>query len=129
MSILVDTNLLPRGVQPTSPQFMAATECLRVLNRRNEQLCVLPQNVYEFWVVCTRPPSENGLGWDTAKAQAEQARVLSLFTLLPDGPSVFQEWQRLVVRHDVKGKNAHDARLVAGMIANGIGRILTFNDA
>jgi hypothetical protein len=37
------------------------------------------------------------------------------------------EWQRLVVQHDVKGRNAHDARLVAAMNVHGVGHILTFN--
>jgi predicted nucleic acid-binding protein len=63
----------------------------------------------------------------TAQAAAEQARLLSLFALLPDGPAVFHEWQRLVVTHDVKGRNAHDARLVAAMTVHGLHRLLTFN--
>jgi hypothetical protein len=51
------------------------------------------------------------------------------FTLLPDSPAVFAEWEALVVAHDCKGKVAHDARLVAAMRANGITHILTFNCA
>jgi predicted nucleic acid-binding protein len=129
MSVLVDTNLLTRSLQPGSPHFPAATTALRELNRRGERLCVGAQNVYEFWAVCTRPPGENGLGLSVAQAGAEQAKVLSLFNLLPDVPAIFSEWQRLVVQHDVKGKNAHDARIVAAMTVHGIGTILTFNSA
>jgi hypothetical protein len=62
-----------------------------------------------------------------ASARAEQERVLSLFTLLPEVQDVFPEWQRLVVAHDVKGKNSHDARLVAAMRFHAVGQILTFN--
>src|SRR5215203_2205911 len=110
MSILVDTNILTRSFQPPGPQFMAATAAVRELNRRGERLCVVPQVLYEFWTVCTRPAGQNGIGMSTRDAQLEQDRILSLFSLLPDTPSVFPEWQRLVVQHDVKGKNAHDAR-------------------
>ena len=39
------------------------------------------------------------------------------------------EWERLVDHYQVKGKNGHDARLVAAMIVHGIERLLTFNVA
>jgi predicted nucleic acid-binding protein len=65
----------------------------------------------------------------TAEAQPEQARALFLFALLPDTPAIFSEWQRLVVQHDVKGKNAHDARLVAAMAVHAVKQILTFNQS
>ena len=52
-----------------------------------------------------------------------------MFDLLPDGAAVFPEWQRLVVTHDVKGRNAHDARLVAAMVVHGVDHLLTFNGA
>lgn len=127
MSVLVDTNLLVRSLQPTSPHFRPATAAILQLNRQNERLCVVPQVMYEFWTVCTRPAGENGFGMSVAEADAEQARVLSLFPLLPDAAAIFAEWQRLVVRHDVKGRNAHDARLVAAMTFHGVERVLTFN--
>lgn len=63
----------------------------------------------------------------TARASAEQSKALSLFTLIADTPAVFPHWQQLVVRHDVKGRSAHDARLVAAMTVHGIGQLLTFN--
>jgi predicted nucleic acid-binding protein len=127
MSVLVDTNLLTRSLQPTSPHFPAASTAIQALTARGERLCVVPQVLYEFWVVCTRPVGLNGLGITTAQAAAEQARLLSIFDLLPDRPAVFPEWQRLVVSHDVKGRNAHDARLVAAMLVHGVDRLLTFN--
>ncbi len=129
MSVLVDTNLLTRSIQSSSPHFRSATGAIRELNRRNQRLCVVPQVLYEFWTVCTRPPGENGFGMSVSAAQAEQAKVLSLFTLLPETPDIFPEWQRLVVRHDVKGKNSYDARLVAAMLVHGVGQILTFNQS
>ena len=129
MKILIDTNLLTRSLQPTHPHYPAATAAIRELNRRGEQLCIVPQVLYEFWTVSTRPPGENGLGLSVADAQIEQAKVLSLFLFLQDTPAIFPEWQRLIVVHEVKGKNAHDARLVAAMSVHGVGGILTFNTA
>lgn len=129
MNILVDTNLLVRSLQPRSALFPATSAAILALNERGERLCVVPQVLYEFWTVCTRPTGANGLGMTTAVAQIEQAKALSLFTLLPDTSAIFPEWQRLVVRYDVKGRNAHDARLVAAMGVHAVDRILTFNAA
>jgi predicted nucleic acid-binding protein len=78
--------------------------------------------------VATRPAgSENGLGMTTETAMNELAVLIDLFPLLPEPVSIFDEWQRLVTRYRVSGKNTHDARLVAAMKSNGIGKILTFN--
>jgi predicted nucleic acid-binding protein len=99
------------------------------LNRLGEQLCVVPQNLYEFWTVCIRPVGENGLGLTTTDAHTQLLKLLSLFTLLVDTPAILPEWQQLVPAHDVKGKNGHDARLVAAMRVHGLTRILTFNHA
>jgi len=50
-----------------------------------------------------------------------------LFARLPDSPAVYAEWRRLVVTYTVSGVQAHDARLVAAMKANGVSHVLTFN--
>ncbi|WP_233220943.1 hypothetical protein [Chlorogloea sp. CCALA 695] len=36
-------------------------------------------------------------------------------------------WKDLVIKYQVKGKQGHDARLVAAMITHEISHILTFN--
>ncbi len=129
MSTLLDTNLLSRSAQPLHPMHQQAVDAIAALRLQGEDLCLVPQNFYEFWVVCTRPVAQNGLGLTPAEAQAEITKLKSLFTVLDDTPAIFAEWEQLVVAHQVSGKNAHDARLVAAMKVHGIGRILTFNPA
>lgn len=63
----------------------------------------------------------------TGIAMKELAVLMDLFPLLPESASVFDEWRQLVARYAVSGKNTHDARLVAAMLTNGMGQILTFN--
>jgi hypothetical protein len=104
-----------------------ATDAAAALRLQGEELCVVPQNLYEFWVVCTRPAGQNGLGLTVAGAQAELIHLRGLFVLREDTPAIFREWERLVVAYQVSGKNAHDARLVAAMIVHGISHLLTFN--
>jgi predicted nucleic acid-binding protein len=106
------------------PDTVAATSHLL---KNGEELYVFPQNLIEFWAVATRPASANGLGMTTAQAETELARIKSLFRLLPDTPEIYSEWETLVVRHGVSGKNTHDARIVAAMIVHGMSDLLTFN--
>ena len=104
-----------------------ALTALAGLVRNWAEVYITPQNLYEFWVVATRPVERNGLGMTAPEAEAELARLEQEFSLLPDVPAVYREWRRLVFTHNVIGVRAHDARLVASMAAYGITHLLTFN--
>lgn len=127
MNTLLDTNILVRTAEPAHSMHRLALDAMAELRRQGETLCVVPQNVYEFWVVCTRPAAQNGLGMSPAQTQTELARLKALFTLLDDTPAIFPQWEQLVIQHQIQGKNAHDARLAAAMRVHGLSRILTFN--
>jgi hypothetical protein len=127
MKTLVDTNILARAAEPSHLMYRLAVDSVAELRCQGETLCLVPQNLYEFWVVCTRPAALNGLGMSFAGAQAELARIKTLFTLLDDTPAIFPQWEQLVIQYQVQGKNAHDARLVAAMMVHGLSRVLTFN--
>jgi predicted nucleic acid-binding protein len=129
MSVLLDTNILTRLCQHSHPQHSVAEAAIRILQSQGEPLHVVPQNLYEFWAVATRPiAAANGLGFTVNQAKSEIVRIRSLFVILPDVPSIFGEWERLVDLYEVKGKTTHDARLVAAMIVHDVTKILTFND-
>ena len=51
-----------------------------MLRNRGDTLWVVPQALYEFWVVATRPTTVNGLGFTVARAVAE-LRVLAEYCL------------------------------------------------
>ena len=127
MNTLLDTNLLARTVQLSHPMHRLAADALAELRRQGDVLCLVPQNLYEFWAVCTRPAAQNGLGMSLAQTQTEFARIKTVFTLLDDTPDIFPQWEHLVIQYQIQGKNAHDARLVAAMMVHGLNRILTFN--
>lgn len=127
MNTLLDTNVLARTVQLSHPMHQLAADALAELRRQGDVLCLVPQNIYELWAVCTRPVAQNGLGMSLAQTQTELARIKTLFTILDDTPAIFPHWEQLVIQYQVQGKNAHDARLVAAMIVHGLSRILTFN--
>ena len=127
MPILLDSNILVYNADPSSPFHRGSQDATRWLLARGELLYIVPQNLYEFWVVVTRPLGARGLGMTIAQAQPELARLKSLFRFLPDTPAVYLEWERLIVLHAVSGKNAHDARIVAAMGVHSIKQLLTFN--
>ena len=68
--VLVDTNVLLRLAQPTSPQHAPAQAALMALDSAGLELCLVPQVLYEYWAVATRPPSANGLGLSVPEADA-----------------------------------------------------------
>jgi predicted nucleic acid-binding protein len=127
MTVLLDSNILLRLAQATHPMHATAQRAVTSLQRNGQRLHIVSQNVYEFWVVATRPIAVNGLGLTATETDAELTRLQSLFPLLHDLAGIFAEWHRLVVTHNVLGKNAHDARLVAAMVVHGITQLLTFN--
>jgi predicted nucleic acid-binding protein len=126
---LVDTNVLLRSVQPSDPMGERVTRSVSILRSRQEELQITSQNLIEFWAVCTRPVANNGLGLTIAQAEDEITSLRDIFALLPDIPEVFPEWERIVRTYQVIGKQAHDARLVAAMLAHSVTHLLTFNDA
>ena len=83
--------------------------------------------LYEYWVVATRPVNVNGLGMDTGDVEQALENWATLFKLLRDERGVFGYWRDLVSAHQVKGKNAHDARLVAAMQRHRVTTLVTFN--
>jgi len=126
MATLLDTNILLRLIQPGSPYSPVAEKALAVMRRKSEALCVVSQNLFEFWAVATRPQADNGLGLSVDQALREIGRLRRLFVLLPELP-LQSEWEKLVVQYQVTGKNSHDARLVAAMRVHQVNQILTFN--
>src|SRR5947208_3189795 len=129
MDVLLDTNILTRCIEPAHPHHQLANDAVAALIRRGDRLCLVPQVLYEYFVVCTRPQQENGgLGMSNAEGVAEIKRVQSLFELLLDPPNLYSVWLQLIEQHAVMGKRAHDARIVAALAAGQIPAILTFND-
>ena len=127
MDCLTDTNIILRLAQPAHPMYAVALTAVKKLLSDGHDLCLIPQNLIEFWNVATRPNDKNGLGQTTAQTEMDVEELEAAFTILPDIPSIYPEWRRLVIAHSVTGKQVHDARLVAAMKVNQITDLLTFN--
>ncbi|ODT98974.1 MAG: hypothetical protein ABS79_05070 [Planctomycetes bacterium SCN 63-9] len=128
MSYLVDTNILSRLAEPGHAMHRPASDAVKFLTRQGYKLHIVPQNLYEFWVISTRPTSANGLGKSAADTLADLGELKRVFHWLDDVAAIYGAWERLVSGKPVLGKNAHDARLVAAMRVHGLTHLLTFND-
>jgi predicted nucleic acid-binding protein len=125
--ILLDTNVLLRYGNPNDPAHPSVYASVTKFITTGQALGIVPQNLYEFWVVGTRPAAVNGHGLTIPECQQMLDGFKAVFTLLPDRPTLLAEWESLVVAHACVGKSAHDARLVAAMRTHGLTELLTFN--
>lgn len=127
MNVLVDTNLLTRWVNAKSISHQIAVDSLKILRTAGHTPTLVPQNLYEFWVVATRPRDSNGFGMTPHEVATEFERMDRLFSLMLDERAILPRWQELVRKYEVCGKPAHDARLVAAMLRHGLTHLLTFD--
>src|SRR5581483_10980598 len=109
-------------------QHQSSNDALARL-RAEHQLVIVPQVLYEFWAVVTRPVVNNGLGMTVAEASVVVSDLKLLFPVLRDERAIFAHWEQLVTSLNIKGKQSHDARLAAAMQRHTITHLLTFNSA
>ncbi len=125
--IQADTNILLRSVEPAHPTHQQAVNAVKTLLANGDRVCLIPQNLIEFWNVATRSTDKNGFGWSPVKTDAEISRLETLLTVLPDSQAIYREWRKLVLANSVIGKQVHDARIAAAMNVHQITKLLTFN--
>ena len=129
MKWLADTNILLRSVQAAHPMYADVSRAVDILFDRGNDIHIIGQNLIEFWAVATRPITENGLGFTITGAAVELTKLKATFTLLPDTADILPLWEELVIRYEVRGKQSHDARLVAAMNAHNLTHLLTFDQS
>lgn len=127
MRILTDTNILTRLAIAAEPMHSIVLAAVAKLEANGDILCVVPQNLFEFWAVATRPITSNGLGFTVTEVKSELDKIKRGFTLLADPPGLLEEWEMLALKYECKGRTAHDARLVAAMNLHRVKGILTFD--
>jgi predicted nucleic acid-binding protein len=127
VNALVDTNIVLRVGGSDRPASAAVNATLAGLIAGGWRVCVSAQSLVEAWTVLTRPAAANGIGLSPSLAKLEIDRIMGVFTLLPDPPDLFPRWLDLCTTHEVRGRQAYDARLVALMLGAGITRFVTLN--
>ena len=127
MKVLLDTNILLRLAVVSHPTHTDAVSAVHKIRQRGDQPAIVPQVLYEYWVVATRPTAQNGLGLTPADARLAIDEFLKSIALLRDERGIFDNWLADVTDLAISGKRAHDARLVAAMQRHGLQQIVIFN--
>ena len=124
---LVDTNVLLRLSRLDDPRQQIVKAAINELNSRGAGLYFVLQSIAEFWNVCTRPTERNGFGLSITETRQCVEQLERAMPFLPDTGGVYPIWRQLVVEHNVRGVQVHDARLAAIMQVYGLTHILTMN--
>jgi predicted nucleic acid-binding protein len=127
MTYLIDTNVLLRFFDLSdsrNPEIVAAID---KITSATSDVFVCAQVIIEYWASATRPVDVNGFGLDPAEAEVRLAEVETLFSCLSEPPDMARQWRELAGRCSVVGKQAHDARIAALMLAHGVTHLITLN--
>jgi toxin-antitoxin system PIN domain toxin len=124
--VFIDTNVLVAASVEAHPSHAVATALLERLARDGARACISTQVCREFLAVLTRGPVE-GRTFGIEEALAALDAWTSACELLDDGEPVLPELLDLVRRFSVRGKQVHDANVVATMRAHGLTTLATLN--
>src|SRR5437899_1275037 len=102
MAVLADTGILLRLLNRNDPYRAGIREAVRALRGRDIAIVTSPQNIAEFWNVCTRPATaRGGFGLSVDETDRRVRLIERLFRVLPDDPEMYFHWRRLVTAHAV----------------------------
>jgi predicted nucleic acid-binding protein len=105
---VIDTNVLIYSTVSGNPWYRQARQWLSTLQDTGMRLCVTTQILREYLVVLTHETVfEKSFGIDQALAQVGA----------------------ILHRYQIRGKQIHDANIVAVMLTHGIHRLVTYNRA
>ncbi|MCS4174766.1 type II toxin-antitoxin system VapC family toxin [Salinibacter ruber] len=125
---MVDTNILVYATINEAPKCDEARRWMQRLQKDGVQLCATPQIYREYLVVLTRGSVfERRFSSDEALATLNDTRP-AFRTLSPTGDT-FEKCTLLLQRYGVRGKQVHDANIVAVMMTYGLKGLATYNQS
>jgi len=122
--VLVDTNVLIAALDRDRPSHLAARFLVESDPRA---ISVTGQNLREFLAALTRPRADNGYGQAGAAAVAYWSEVTGTLDVIEETPGSRRLLGSLVADDKARGKQVHDAGLVAVAVEHGATTIVTAN--
>lgn len=123
---VVDTNVLIYSTVTGNPWYDEARNWLAGLHEDGFDLCVTTQILREYLVVLTRA-SVFETSFTVDQAIQELEAVLPSLTVFGESDRSAAQLRHLISRYDVRGKQIHDANIVAAMITEGVDTLATYN--
>jgi predicted nucleic acid-binding protein len=125
--VFVDTNVLLSATVPARLLHRAALSVLNDWPNRGFTLMASGQVLREYLVVATRPAEVNGLGMSLAAALENVAAFSARLRLLGETEQSWGRLQTLLHTQGCRGKQIHDANIVATAITAGVRSLVTAN--
>jgi predicted nucleic acid-binding protein len=125
--VMLDTNVLLAATDEGRAEHRDALTVVNDWAARRTDLCTSGQILREYLAVATRPAGENGLGLSLPEALGNVRAIRERTTLLAEDAKVADRLLGLLADVECRGKQVHDANLVATMLVHGIGTIVTVN--
>jgi len=125
--VMLDTNVL---IAVTDEGRAEHRDALTVVNdwaARRTELCTSGQILREYLAVATRPAGQNGLGLNLADALGNVNAIRMRTILLADDAKVADRLLSLLADVECRGKQVHDANVVATMLVYGVRAVVTMN--
>ncbi len=124
----VDTNVLLRAMIPSLNRHIDAEALLQRMWEDEVELWISRQVIREYLVQATHPTNVTPpLSIDQVMSQMDI--ITTLFRIADETPAVTAQLFHLLKTYPTRGKQVHDANLVATMIVYGIPSLLTLNIA
>ncbi len=129
--MFIDTDVMVIACNPNDPRSIVARARIAQLESAGTG-AISHQIVREFVSAVTRPitspsPTRRGLGFSSAQAWDSIRHILTRIGLLGDDAAGLEQLEILSRKTDCRGKQIHDANIVATMLAHGERQLLSFN--
>lgn len=123
---VVDTNVLVYSTVSGNRWYEEARNWLAALHESGFDLCVTTQILREYLVILTRPTVfETSFTVDQAIKELEA--ILPSLTVFGESDRSAGQLRELTSQYEVRGKQIHDANIVAVMIGEGVDTLVTYN--
>jgi predicted nucleic acid-binding protein len=125
--VMLDTNVLLAATDEGRAEHRDALKVVNDWAAGAVELCTSGQVLREYLAVATRSQKHNGLGLSLPDALGNVRAIRARTTLLAEDSKVADRLVGLLADVDCRGKQVHDANLVATMLVHGIGTVVTMN--
>jgi len=125
--VMLDTNVLIAATDEGRAEHRDALMVVNGWSAGHTELCTSGQILREYLTVATRPAEKNGLGLNLPDALGNVHAIRERTTLLAEDAKVADRLLGLLADVDCRGKQVHDANVVATMLVYGVRAVVTMN--
>ena len=125
--VMLDTNVLLAATDEGRAEHHDALTIFNEWAAGDTTLCTSGQILREYLAVATRPAEHKGLGLRPADAVSNVRAIQERTAFLAEDARVADRLQGLLADVECRGKQVHDANVIATMLAHGVGTVVTMN--